>query len=1026
MRRRLSLNVLVVALAAATALVLTVVQRSPEGLVPLTLDTPAVRAAPGETVVAGHDLTALKIFNLTLVRVKERYVDPSRIDPKKMLYQALDSVQFNIPEVLVAPNPDKNEVSVTVNDKTETFQTDDVDSPWRLAAKLKKIFKFVQSNMNSGADLAQVEYAAVNGMLSTLDPHSTLLDPEAAREMDLTTSGKFGGLGIVIRMVDKKLTVIRPMKDTPAWRAGIKAGDHIVKINTEPTENLTSNEAVDRMRGEPKTPVTLWIERKGTQGLMRFDLSRDVIRLESVVSKLLDKNVGYIRIKQFSSTTAAEVAQAMDDLSARGAHAWVLDLRWNPGGLLEQAVETADLFVDSGTIVTTVSGKKREPHRAERGPGDPNAPLAVLVNSGSASASEIVAGALKNLDRAVIIGTRTFGKGSVQELYDNEDGSKLKITVAEYLTPGDRSIQNLGIVPDVALQRMYVPDKDDAAEDIIRLQAPSHSYGEKDLDRAIVSAYARDTDKPAYDLPFLFVKPVQATKPVDANADPNTPAAQQDDEPIDEDEVKEDFEIDFGRDVVAAASNDNNRTAEIRDIKKLIAAKRAEQDKALSDALSKIAVDWTAAPASQSGAAKLEVSVAAAPGESVHAGDLVTLTGTVKNTGTGPAWRVMARLHADDPYFDDYELVFGKVNPGETKTFTQRVQLPKDAVDRVDQLTVDVKEAKNAPAIVSPVTLKISASPRPTFAFGYDLIDDGNGDGLVQKGESFRLRVSFKNAGVGTAAETTALLRNDSGDGLELGKSRFELGELKPGDNKSAEFSFQVDDNIKGPNVIVELAVYDAVLGTQETEKLTFPIHDAAPAVTAASGVVEAKKKLDVRQGAADDADVIANVSSGAKLKVLGTTGTWTKVEVAGRPGFVPSSSVSRSSGAPSGSVSDRWQVTPPNITLGSSQLEVASGTYSLAGTVSDDTHVEDVYVFVSNQGAKIDGRKVFYKSNRGGAKDSKLDFKTDVPLWPGSNQITIVARENSDVRSIHTFFVFRDGPVTASVTPAPQKDASH
>src|SRR5262249_39860371 len=164
------------------------------------------------------------------------------------------------------------------------------------------------------ADLAQVEYAAVNGMLSTLDPHSTLLDPEAAREMDLTTSGKFGGLGIVIRMVEKKLTVIRPMKDTPAWRAGIKAGDHIVKIKREPTENLTSNEAVDRMRGEPKTAVTLWIERKGTQGLLRFDLERDVIRLQSVVSKLLDKNVGYIKIKQFSSTTAAEVEQAMDDL----------------------------------------------------------------------------------------------------------------------------------------------------------------------------------------------------------------------------------------------------------------------------------------------------------------------------------------------------------------------------------------------------------------------------------------------------------------------------------------------------------------------------------------------------------------------------------------------------------------------------------------------------------------------------------------------------------------------------------------
>src|SRR5512146_1347056 len=249
MRSRLNLALVVV--AGSLALVLTVIRQSPEGVVSVGFDTQEVRAAPGEARNQRHDLSALKIFNMTLVRIKERYVDPSRIDPKKMLYAALDSVQFNIPEVLVEP--------------------DDVDSPWRLAAKLKRIFRFIEANMNAGADLAKVEYAAVNGMLSTLDPHSTLMDPEAARDMDVSTSGKFGGLGIVIRMIDRKLTVVKPMKDTPAWRKGIKAGDHIVKINGEPTENLTSNEAVDRMRGDPKTGVTLWIERKNTAGLMRFD-----------------------------------------------------------------------------------------------------------------------------------------------------------------------------------------------------------------------------------------------------------------------------------------------------------------------------------------------------------------------------------------------------------------------------------------------------------------------------------------------------------------------------------------------------------------------------------------------------------------------------------------------------------------------------------------------------------------------------------------------------------------------------------
>src|SRR5215468_8230187 len=436
---RSRLNLALVVAAGAVALVLTVIRQSPEGVVSIELNTQEVRAAPGEAQAARHDLSALKIFNMTLLRIKDRYVDPARVDPRKMLYAALDSVQFNIPEVLVEPDPVHNRVRVTVNDKPETFETDDVDSPWRLAGKLKKVFRFIETNMDTGnsrTDLAKVEYAAVNGMLSTLDPHSILMDPEQARDMDVSTSGKFGGLGIVIRMIEKKLTVVKPMKDTPAWRKGIRAGDHIVRINQEPTENLTSNEAVDRMRGDPRTGVTLYIERKGVDGVMRFDLIRDVIRVTQVEHKLLDRSetegggpdgsaggarsrasrgidrgVGYIRVKQFSKGIASDVADAMREMSAKGASSWILDLRGNPGGLLEEAVQLTDLFVDNGTIVTTVSGRDREARRAEHGFRDTTSSLAVLVSGGSASASEIVAGALKNLDRAAIVGTRTFGKG---------------------------------------------------------------------------------------------------------------------------------------------------------------------------------------------------------------------------------------------------------------------------------------------------------------------------------------------------------------------------------------------------------------------------------------------------------------------------------------------------------------------------------------------------------------------------------------------------------------------------------------
>ncbi|MBK7537220.1 MAG: PDZ domain-containing protein [Myxococcales bacterium] len=821
MRRRIQL--LLVIVAAAAALVLTIVRRTPQGVLVLGLDTPVVRAAPGQALVVKHDLSALKIFNLTLVRVKERYVDPGRLVPRKMLYEALNSVQFNIPEVLVEPDLTKNQVAVAVNDQREVFDTSDVDSLWRLASKLKRIFRFIEANMNTGADLAKVEYSAINGMLSTLDPHSMLLDPEQARDMDVSTSGKFGGLGIEIRMIDRKLTVMRPMKDTPASRAGIKPQDHIVKINQELTEHLTSNEAVDRMRGEPDTGVTLWIERKGATGLLRFDLIRATIHVSQVTSRLLPSGVGVIRVKQFSSGITRDVAEAMRELTMKGARAWVLDLRWNPGGLLDQAVQLSDLFVDSGTVVTTVSGRDREPRHAERGDDDTASPLVVLVNTGSASASEIVAGALKNLDRAVVIGTRTFGKGSVQELYPNEDGSKLKLTVAQYLTPGDRSIQSLGIVPDILLQRMSIPEKADADQPVdapVRLLAPSKSYGEKDLDAHLTSNYAKDTDKPSYELAFQpLPKPAAASAGAAAAPDAGD---DEDEEPIDDD-IKVDFEIALAGEL-AAASTASTRTGLLKSARALVAKLHAEEEKRLVAALGPLGIDWSAAAAGAA-PATLDLKVTLSPPGAINAGDVVTVTATAKNPGTSPAFRVLARLHSDHYVFDDYELHLGKIGAGETRTYTRKIQIPKDALSRVDRVDVEVRGAKATP---DPVMVRIKAAPRPTFAYTYQLVDEGNGDGLIQRGEKHKLLVTFKNTGEGASPEATALLRNASGDGVVLSKSRVELGVLEPGASRSLEFPVSITRELRGDELALEVIAYDAVLETQASEKLRFPLAPAA------------------------------------------------------------------------------------------------------------------------------------------------------------------------------------------------------
>ncbi len=1010
MRSRLTPHALIAVIAAIAALFLTIVRPSPSGLVSFGIGDREVRAAPGAPAVQAsqHNLTALKIFNLTLVRIRDSYVDPARIEPKKMLYAALDSVQFHVPEVLIEPYPERDEVVVVVNDKKQTFSAKEVDSPWRLSSKLKKIFRFIESNVNSGADLARVEYAAVNGMLETLDPHSVLLDPETARDMEVSTSGKFGGLGIVIRMFERKLTIVRPIKGTPASRAGLRRGDRIIKIDDEVTENLTLNEAVERMRGDPSTKITLFIERPGEKTLRRVELMRDLIRVESVDYKLLDKKVGLIRIKQFSGNTAQEVREAMDSLEQKGARAWVLDLRWNPGGLLEQAIKVSDLFVDQGTIVTTVGGREREPRRANRRGTDDKAPVAVLVNSASASASEIVAGALKNLDRAVIIGNSTFGKGSVQVLYDNADGSKLKLTIAQYLTPGDKSIQSVGITPDIELHRMVVAKASGDRDEVIRLLKSEKSYKEKDLASHLISSYAQKPEEASYQLGFLWEPPAQKD-PLDG--------AFADEEPLDED-IVEDFEMRLARDLVATAAA-KDRTNLVKAARGLVAKRQVQEHERLAKALLALGVDWTE-PASKPAPAELVARMAIEPGSTIKAGDEVRLVGTVENVGSTAAHQVHARVQADDYVFDESELIFGKIEPGQKKTWVTHVKVPEDAIDRVDHLGFAVRDASGAQTSVAPVKVRVVAAQRPVFAYTHQLIDKGNGDGLVQKNEAHGIRVTVRNIGDGVAKEPTALLRNASGDGVRLRKARFELGKLAPGESKTVEFEFDVLPALREDELVVEMTVYDAVLHESTGEKLRYRVMPAGTPVTPVKGWVRVKSSTDIREGAAEQAGAIARAGQGASFAVTGRLGEWTRVVLdGGRAGFIESAKLeSVAAGGKRAAVRPIWQVTPPTLAVEVPHLETTSDQYRLRGRATDDTHVEDVYIFVSNSDAKVDNKKVFYKSNRGGKSESALTFDATLPLYPGSNQITIVARENDDVRTAESLVIYREsGPTTAGTS---------
>ena len=299
-------------------------------------------------------------------------------------------------------------------------------------------------------DLVQ---GAIRGMLSTLDPHSAYMTPDMYKEMQVETKGEFGGVGIQIGVKENRLAVIAPIEGTPAYRAGVKSGDFIIKVNDEPTKDLTLMDAVQKMRGPKGSKVNLTIQRDGTPDPLQFTLVRDTIKIESVKSKVLD-NIGYVRLTQFQESTGRDLSKVLKQFKDQKLQSTILDLRNNPGGLLTSAVEVSEQFLPGGKLVVYTKGResKKDEWIAKGKDQMDDSPMIILVNEGSASASEIVAGALQDYGRAVIVGTTSFGKGSVQTILPLGDGSGLRLTTAKYYTPKGRSIQSTGITPDIVVK----------------------------------------------------------------------------------------------------------------------------------------------------------------------------------------------------------------------------------------------------------------------------------------------------------------------------------------------------------------------------------------------------------------------------------------------------------------------------------------------------------------------------------------------------------------------------------------------
>ncbi len=332
-------------------------------------------------------------------------------------------------------------------------------SPYREIELLTDVISIIQRSYVEEVDLSSLVQGALKGMLATLDPHSAFMPPDVYREMKIDTEGEFGGLGIEITLREGVLTIVAPIEDTPADRIGLMAGDIIVAIDDQPTKDLSIMEAVKLMRGPAGASIEISIMRDSFDKPKDFTIVREVIQLKSVKVRMLEDGYAYVRLSQFQTHTAEELTQGLEDLKQDGDGNFkglILDLRNNPGGLLDQAVRVSDIFLSEGLIVYT-QGRETGSQMSFSAtvPGtEPFYPMVVLINEGSASASEIVAGALHDHDRALIMGTQSFGKGSVQTIIPLSDESGLRLTTARYFTPSGISIQALGIVPDLIVPRM--------------------------------------------------------------------------------------------------------------------------------------------------------------------------------------------------------------------------------------------------------------------------------------------------------------------------------------------------------------------------------------------------------------------------------------------------------------------------------------------------------------------------------------------------------------------------------------------
>lgn len=769
--------------------------------------TTLLLAKPGEAPLA-QGTTLPRVLRL----IEQNYVAPDLVDAEAMLHGALDEIERVIPEIIV--QIDGKEITMTIDQATRHFTVAPVRRVRDLWKPLQEIFGFIDLNYHGETSHEDLEYLAIDGALGALDPHSNHMRKSEYREFAVGTKGNFGGIGIVIGIRDGHLSVIAPIEGTPASRAGLKAKDRIMQIGDESTINMSLNEAVQRLRGRVGTSVILTVERENRPPFA-VTLKRANIRIDSVQSTLLtegEQSIGYLKAKNFQENTMEDFRSQLAALRKQAGSRFaglILDLRNNPGGLLQQAVEMANLFLREGVIVSTVGAKGRflEQESATTADTEPDYPMVILVNEGSASASEIVSGALQAYHRGLVIGSRTFGKGSVQTIYALPDESALKLTIAEYLTAGKNSIQEVGITPDIAL----LPVTAEKAE--MNLMT-DRQYTESDLEKHL-KKHATKKQHSRYQLRYLRPpEPAQET-PEESQ---ETYTAKLD--------LTDDFAAQFARRLLLARSvvaNDSWGQVGL-----VITQVQTEEAKKLQEALEQLGLTWT--KKAPHGEPQLRMTY-----HLRHQGRTVTripvgeeaeMVLTAKNVGTGPYYQLIGQTKTDIPELSNKEFVYGLLNPGAERAWTVSFKAKEHTPSARIPVEVEFHEGNRKTPASFTALVPFEGAARPQFALSYRLgIPIHGEDRPLPIGKSIPLQVEVKNVGHGTSREALLSIKNvDEGKGPFIEVGRVTLPSLAPGNTETALLRFHIDPTFEEDAFSMELTAIDTALVESLSDKLTFSV----------------------------------------------------------------------------------------------------------------------------------------------------------------------------------------------------------